>query len=227
MIVLLLDAYPRSDSLMDQFDFDNAAFEAELRERGFRVAERSRSNYTATWATLARCSTGVSWTTIPVLNPRPNDPAEQYRRVMLALTESPVLKDLRRDGYEIVTVPSPFESAASHRGSDPGPPQLTSFELSLLQHSLVGRDRLHADAGDRLRPASGEAGKHPSPGVGGGQPVVHDTALRFAHVLAPHPPLVYEADGSPSQPVTCFRIARSTASHRRTTGQNFRGRSST
>ena len=35
VIVLLLDAYPRSDSLMDQFDFDNAPFEAELRERAF------------------------------------------------------------------------------------------------------------------------------------------------------------------------------------------------
>lgn len=205
VVVLLVDGYPRSDSLMEQFGVDNSAFEAELASRGFRVAAHSRSNYTATWATMASMFHGRYLEEIPVLNPAPADPAEQYRRVMLAIAESPVLEGLRRDGYEIVTVPSPFESAAL-TGADRilAPPQLTSFELSLLQHSLLGRvafslapeivfDQHRARLESTLRLLADEVARPSSV-----------PRFVFAHLLAPHAPVVYRADGSPAEPVACF-----------------------
>jgi len=205
VVVLLVDGYPRSDSLMEQFGVDNSPFETELASRGFRVATHSRSNYTATWATMASMFHGRYLEEIPVLNPAPADPAEQYRRVMLAIAESPVLEGLRRDGYEIVTVPSPFESAAL-TGADRilAPPQLTSFELSLLQHSLLGGvvfridpeivfDQHRARLEATLRLLADEVARPSSV-----------PRFVFAHLLAPHAPVVYRADGSAAEPAACF-----------------------
>ena len=117
-----------------------------------------------------------------------------------------MLQALRRDGYEIVTVPSPFESAALTTADRIlAPPQLTSFELSLLQHSLVGRvgftlmpdivfDQHRARLESTLRLVSDEVSRSST-----------TPRFVFAHVLAPHPPAgSSEADGSPSQPVSCF-----------------------
>lgn len=205
IVVLLVDGYPRADSLLDQFGVDDSSFEAALADRDFRVAEHSRSNYTSTWATLTSMFSGDYLDAIPSLNPAPTDPAEQYRRVMLAMAGSPVLASLRGLGYEIVTVPSPFESA-SLTAADRilAPSQLTSFELSLLQHSLVGRlafslapeivfDQHRARLERTLDLLTDEVAR-PS-----------DTPrFVFAHLLAPHAPVVYRADGSAAEPVACF-----------------------
>jgi hypothetical protein len=205
IVVLLVDGYPRADSLSEQFGVDNSAFVGALADRGFRVATDSRSNYTSTWASLASMFYGRYVEEIPDLSPTPTDPAEQYRRVMLALSRAPVLDGLRREGYEIVTVPSPFESAELTSADRVlAPPEWTSFELSLVQHSLAGqlvfsvapsvvfdqhRSRLASTLqllGDEMARAS--------------------TTPRFvfAHLLTPHAPVVFAADGSAVQGPACF-----------------------
>jgi hypothetical protein len=45
---IILDGYGRADILQEYFDLDNEAFLQELSERGFYIAECSRSNYTLT-----------------------------------------------------------------------------------------------------------------------------------------------------------------------------------
>ena len=50
--ILLLDGYPRADTLAERYDFDNRPFLEELRDRGFDVAERSRTNYMFTQLVL-------------------------------------------------------------------------------------------------------------------------------------------------------------------------------
>ncbi|HLE59838.1 MAG TPA: hypothetical protein VJA85_09350, partial [Candidatus Limnocylindria bacterium] len=205
IVVLLVDGYPRSDALLEMFGINNAPFEAALAGRGFGVAAHSRSNYTSTWTTLASMFHGKYVEEIPRLQPAPTDPAEQYRRVMLALEDSPVLDGLRRLGYEVVTVPSPFESAVL-TGADRilSPPQLSSFELSLLQHSLLGRVAFSVAPGivfDQHR------GRLESTLALLTDEVARPSAVPrfvFAHLLAPHAPVVYNADGSAADPVSCF-----------------------
>ena len=55
--LILLDAYPRTDSLASYFGFDNRPFIGELERLGFEEAKDSHSNYNATSLTLAPCST--------------------------------------------------------------------------------------------------------------------------------------------------------------------------
>ena len=46
--ILMLDGYPRADTLATTFGFDNGPFLAELESRDFDVAAESRSNYRKT-----------------------------------------------------------------------------------------------------------------------------------------------------------------------------------
>lgn len=205
IVVLLLDGYPRTDALLEQFGVNNRAFEAALTERGFTVAADSRSNYTATWATLASMMSMRYLDEVDSLTPAPTDPAEQYRRLMFAINRGEALGELRARGYELITVPSPFESAslvAADRYLDGG--HLTSFELSLVQHSMAGsillslqpdlffeahRARIN-DAFDTMAAVMEAHSNQPR--------------FVFAHVLTPHAPTVFEADGSPAEPFDCF-----------------------
>lgn len=56
--LLLLDGYPRTDTLADLYGYDNAWFEDALQELGFEVARESRSNYPHTWLTLTSMLNG-------------------------------------------------------------------------------------------------------------------------------------------------------------------------
>ena len=50
---LILDGYGRSDQLRKHYDFDNSEFIGFLKEQGFYVADKSHSNYSQTFLSLA------------------------------------------------------------------------------------------------------------------------------------------------------------------------------
>lgn len=201
VVILLLDGYPRADSLHEQFGIDPAPLKEALADRGFEIAERSRANYTSTWMTLTSMVHGRYVAQVEGLELVPDDPAEQYRALMAAIGDGPVLDDLRRAGYEIVNVPSPYESAALTTADRVvAPPQLTSFELSLIQHSFAGRLLLEVapqiafeQHRDRVRTSldlavAEAAGPRDGP------------MLLFAHLMAPHAPVSFTDDPAPA----CF-----------------------
>lgn len=205
VFVILLDGYPSSDVLSTYLDFDNSDFEASLAEAGFDVAPESRSNYTATWATLASMFHGAFLDEIGSLTPFPSDQAEQYARLMQAINEGVILGDLHGRGYRIVTVPSPFEAASLVSADEMRPGgQLTSFELSLLQHSrllgpvvalapdfLLDQQRLRIE-GALATTADVASETHDDP------------VFMLTHVLSPHPPIVFEADGQLAELPDCY-----------------------
>lgn len=195
--VLLLDGYPRNDTLAETFNFDNSAFEAGLEEMGFAISPRSRSNYPHTWLTLTSMFNGAYLDDMPALMPPPAAPEEQYRRLMQALNEAAMLDRLREQGYEIFAIPSPFRSVALQTADqylDGG--QLTAFEYSLLMHSQLAapvthltpdflmsqqRDRF-GDALARIRTLALDDRERPK--------------FLFAHLFSPpHAPLVYGRNG--------------------------------
>ena len=205
IIVLLLDGYPRSDVLSAAFGFDNSGFEAKLEMLGFSVSEASRSNYTATWATLASLFHGEYLDAMPELAPFPTDATQQYTALMRAIADGEQLRALRERGYEIVSIPPPF-GAAGVLSADRilGGGQMTSFELSLLQHSPLlswiqvvdpdfvldqQRDRISSDLRSLTRVAA-EPRDHP--------------VFLWTHLLNPHAPILYNADGSAAQLPSCF-----------------------
>ena len=186
---IICDAYPRADYLQDYFEFDNTPFLNALRERGFVVAEKSRSNYPSTLPSLA------SALNLAYLD---NHLAvsgwdAHYPVLMESIRDSVVLRQLKDAGYEYIVPASglfPAELATADRFIHPGESPYTEYQQRLIDMTPV------RSVMNRLKK---ERWHHRVPFVldtleelrGAGRPM-----FVYAHILAPHLPHSYDADGN-------------------------------
>jgi hypothetical protein len=203
--LVLLDGYPRSDTLAHDFGYDNTSFLRSMEGLGFDVAGRSHSNYNGTELTLASMFNAIQVADLPQLAPRPSTPQGQERALSRAINQGHALDTLRDEGYEIVTAPSEISSVTLYgadRMIDGG--EISSFELEILQQGAfrqilpdVQRSWLSdqhrtriSGTFDRLGELAAERTDHPR--------------FVFAHVLAPHAPIVFGPNGEPRDGWPCF-----------------------
>jgi hypothetical protein len=201
--LLMLDGYPRADTLASEFGYDNSPFLEGMQGLGFEVAAKSHSNYNTTL--LTRASMLNMEHIYELLPDPPAHPTEQERQLQVLISEGAALRELRALGYTIVGVPAGASSVAMYgadRFLDSG--QVNSFEVALIETGAVphilpdvqaswfyqqARDRIHATF-DRLAALAAERPAKPR--------------FVYAHVMAPHPPIVFKADGSPANGYGCF-----------------------
>jgi hypothetical protein len=201
--LILLDGYPRADTLAKTFGYDNGPFLRSMESMGFDVATNSHSNYDMTVLTLASMLNAAQ---MPTLVPSP--PAEifeQFRVATRLINRASAVDGLRQAGYEIVTVPSEYQEAAlftADRVLESG--NLTSFETNFLssgnmpqlfgalERSLVPEEHRAriANEFDTLERLAAERSAVPK--------------FVFAHILAPHMPITFTSDGGPAEPLPCF-----------------------
>ena len=201
--LIMLDGYPRADTLATKFQLDNQPFLDTLTGLGFKVASRSHSNYDLTVLTLPSMFNGQQ---IPALMPNPPaDTLDQVRALTRVLNQGRQLDALRQAGYEIVTIPSEFSEVAlfsADRFLDSG--QLTTFETQLLStagitKTIGGIERTWLPAEHRARILSALTTLD-------GLATERSTTPKFvfAHVLAPHMPIAFDRSGGPAEPLPCF-----------------------
>lgn len=203
IFVILLDAHPRADTLAAQFDIDNSSWLAAMKGSGFDVATNSRSNYNLTQLTLPSVFAFQHVLEQPGIRPDVS-PADQWRSLTRALNRARGLDALHAAGYEITTITSPSESTALTAadvvidGDEVG-----GFENTLLARSLVRHimpDVQRQLVADQYRDAlSDDFDMLEQLGT----PADHPRFV-FAHIFAPHPPFVFDADGRAQGPAPCF-----------------------
>ncbi len=195
--VVLLDGYPRADSLLDYFGYDNEPFLAELASRGFAVNPSSRSDYTTTFWTLPTMLHTKSGEVLDIF-PWPEGP-EGNRYVRELIDAAPALRSLEAAGYTTFSV-GPAASALVIRSADHVRPThwLSSFEVHLFQTGILNAfatDFIYAEhrAGvlNTFTELERIAGDAPEP------------RFVFAHASSPHAPIAFAADGSPAEPAAC------------------------
>ena len=219
---IILDAYTRADVLQDVFGYDNQPFLDRLEALGFRVAEESRSNYALTRVSLPS-SLNMNYIEAlgPALEPQAADAgwldeAAKYGLVRVGL------EDL---GYRIVAVESAYgmtdwvdadvylarRPQALADAGEVG--EMTPFEVLLLQTSigrlvLDGRTRLNAllqaniegpHEQHRERILFALTALERMAGVAGPKFV-------FVHILSPHPPYAFTADGGLARESDIFSL---------------------
>ncbi|GAB4545971.1 MAG: hypothetical protein Fur002_20620 [Anaerolineales bacterium] len=200
---IILDSYARADFLQQVYNFDNGEFIRALEARGFYVAACSRSNYSRTEISLAS-SLNMSY-----LQDLDSDftPKNKNRSTLWnALKHSAARDNFERMGYQTVG----FETGFAWNEVDDAdffitPPPISSgvteFEGLFLDTTLARylkewnwidpdeltgqtfRDRFHSVFNNLPRFAQ----------MDGGQFV-------YAHVISPHPPFVFDAQGAPTRP---------------------------
>jgi hypothetical protein len=200
--LVLLDGYPRADTLADAFGIDNQPFLEDLRRRGFVVGTEARSNYTLTSLTLAAMFDGAY---VDQLGVRPTGSATgDLRALTTAINGSSMVDAFRGNGYSIITSASPFSDATLASADlvlDGG--QATELELFMLQHTMlpgildiVGSELLGDD--QRARITGNLADLAGMPARAPGRP-----KLAFVHVVSPHPPFLWD-DEAPVPLPSCF-----------------------
>jgi hypothetical protein len=198
--LLLLDGDPRFDTLDVGFGYDSAPLASTLAETGFSVASGSRSNYPVTGLSVSSILDYRHAGRIPALE-RLGTAGAPHVDVMVnqAVKSARGLALLRSVGYELVAVGAGYEAPVLDDVDRlVTTSQITELDLALARGTVVRRLMEAAGPGalaGQLRqqidatfgPLEAEAARVDGP-----------PRFVFAHVPAPHGPMVFDGDGSAS-----------------------------
>jgi hypothetical protein len=207
----LLDSYTRADLLQQAYGFDNSEFLDGLRQRGFFVAECSQSNYVRTEISL-----GSSLNLDYLQDLSDKFSPDSIKRGLLwdSLRHNAVRYNFESIGYETITVETEFEWL-NIKDSDHylSPPALSSgmnaFEGLFLRTTLaryaqdwgwVDPDSLAGvNSRDRFNTVFNnieDIAQMPQP------------TFAYLHLISPHPPFVFDANGNPTDPADFWNEQR-------------------
>jgi hypothetical protein len=196
---VILDRYASNETLQHIYGYDNAAFLTALEERGFVIARQSWANYFKTALSLVSSlsMTHLDGDALRDGHPATFTPVHQAVRDHLLVPQT--FKSL---GYEYVHIGSAWEPTAENVDAD----RIVRFEVgaafssslwsttALMLLSPLGRQSDDAEvlpSWEILRQhtlhnfeALEDAAQRPGP------------TYTFAHFLVPHPPYVFDSDGS-------------------------------
>lgn len=199
MYYIVLDSYTRTDTLKNAFGYDNSQFISDLEQMGFYVARCSQSNYDRT--ELAFSSTlNFDYLQIiaPQLTPERRDKSELWRLIR----NSRLRASLESLGYQTVAFATGYPWSEISDADMFIQPEarwnnLNEFEVLTLRTTLVraaqemGLVRYDAQEYDRQRERTLQALS--------ALPSMHEAGrprFVFIHLLEPHPPFVFDADGN-------------------------------
>jgi len=209
---IILDGYGRQDILQKFYEFDNSEFINGLRERGFYVADESSSNYIQTMLSL---SSSFNMNYLQDLKVNGNTPDNRADLIEI-LNYSEVRNVLAQNGYKTVSFENEYKATIPTADvyyedtSSPLTQPVTAFESIVIDHSMA-RTLNHIPAFQRAlvempyethrqRILSTFADLEKAPSLDGEYFV-------YAHIIAPHPPFVFDKDGSVvhhDEPFTLF-----------------------
>lgn len=198
---VVLDGYARADVMKSHYGLDNSRFVADLKERGFQVASKSRTNYVQTQLSIA------SMLNLDYLEQVADIRQAGADRGVLTkpIRSSKTLSLLRTQGYVPLTVGTgydpvlPTEALWSDRPATWG----TLFDLMVLELTPLGR-------GDKVMKSNYQAHyeriRDALTWLGDLGPRSGSPRFVFAHILKPHPPFVLAPDGSFTKPSIRFGL---------------------
>jgi len=202
IVHIILDAYGRGDILQTRYGLDNEPFLRGLESRGFHVFRAARANYNLTPLCLAST---LNMQYIEGVRAKPGD----LQPLQEMIRKSRARNLLKNRGYRFVSFESGWfvseiRDADEYRAGSSG---MTPFHARLLEmtpvpvamkalgmHGLdyyaLQRHRIKAEFSDLPRISDLD------------RPV-----YVLAHVVCPHPPFMFHADGTPAQPARPYTEA--------------------
>jgi len=199
--VILLDGYARGDALKQVFGVDESGFLGQLQQRGFGVSSRALTNYPNTVQVLMAMFNMRLLPDIPALQPvlAGTNTEAQSAITHDVVMDNPLFDTLHQRGYEIVGISSGF-AEVSLREADryiTTGAALNEVEIGLLRRTIFGDvlntvapDFASQQARNRITTNFGVLGSLAAERPG------HPRFI-FDHIPSPHPPWVFNADGSP------------------------------
>ena len=193
---IVVDSYPRADTLAQLYDVERDPLVEFLAESGFHVARDARTNYP--WTLLSVASS----LNMDYLNEFEPETLKQggARPLRFLIQNSAVMEIVKQQGYEVVLLSSGLAATSSSAVADRvvcGDHGVTEYETHLIgltplnpvAYELHRRNvRCQLDALQDVEDS-------------------HQPKFVFAHVMAPHPPFVFDEHGCAVRPAAPFRFA--------------------
>jgi len=202
--LIILDMYARQDVLQDRYNFDNQPFLTELQELGFYVAECSRSNYDRTESSLASELNYDFIQNLIDINPQSSD----HSILWPLIQHSKVRQQLANLGYQIVAFETGFpwsqlEDADLYlypASQSSALSRITPFEAMLIKTTALF---LLTDSQALFSQSIAQDANNPHYNrvvytLSALEKLPYQTQPKFvfAHIVVPHPPYVFNPDGS-------------------------------
>lgn len=194
---IIMDRYGRAETIRRRFGDDNQPFIDSLRDRGFVVAEESAANYPKTAHSLAA---SLNMTYLDHLTRLAGRGSDHWGPVYSMLQRFRVAESLQAIGYRYVHLGSRWEPTRADPGADVNATTgLSEFgqvlygttvaapvarRLGLFTERLDPRERERKRLLEQFRLLE-EIPEDDRP------------TFTFAHILLPHEPYLFEADGDP------------------------------
>ena len=204
---IILDGHTRSDALLNDFGYDNSPFIENLRSMGFYVADCSRSNYVYTQGSL---SAPLNLDYVDNLRSE-LESLDLGDDIWVLLKQSRVRRMLEKIGYKTVAFDTTYEwSRLSDAdvylslGSDSASLQrLNPFESMLIKSSvgLILTDSQNQFIRAQFQEVNSPYSNHINVQrfILDQLPTIPDypgPKFVFVHLLVPHVPFVFQADGN-------------------------------
>lgn len=194
----ILDRYAAARTLASRYHLDNTPFVSFLRERGFYVADESRSNYLVTAQSLA---SSLNMAHILPLGQAIGPESTDWQPVFNLIAENRLAHFLKQQGYRYVHLGPEWKPTTCNPQADVcysygGLPDFSAILLSstafypVLYHLGIGNEDREKFRGvhHQLDLLARIPRTEPSP------------KFVFVHILVPHGPFVFNHDGTYREP---------------------------
>jgi len=196
---IILDGYGRADILKEFYQLDNQEFIRFLKDKGFFVAEKSRSNYPQTALSL---SSSLNFQYVPAMFTKMDTLSDDRSSLAKLIRHNNLFHSLKQHNYTIITFSSGKAETEINNSDLYLEPRwsLPEFEHLLINStplSIILKGLQYNLHRERILFILEHLGKLPV----GDRPF-----LAFAHIIAPHPPFILGEKGEPKQPNRNFSL---------------------
>lgn len=221
---IILDGYGRADVLKELYGYDNSEFLDFLKARGFYVAEDSHSNYNQTALSL---SSSMNLKYINYFSETLGVDTKKRFEVAQLIKRNLIQELLEARGYQFVSFETGYErteirsadfywSASSDVASQVSAMwKINAFESLLLESSafravfdlpILSPETLRRIALNPEYEAHRERVLYTFSRLDDVAEMDGDFFV-FAHIVSPHPPFIFDANGEPITPPRAYRVA--------------------
>lgn len=207
---IILDGYGRNDILQALYDYDNSEFLNALAAKGFYIAEQSNSNYVQTMLSV---SSALNMDYLQSLS-ADGTKIEGREDLIHLIQNSQVREILAQNGYKSISFRNSYNATIPNADvyyDDTGfAYPLTVFESLVLDHTMI-RVLSHVPALNNVlieMPYNTHRNQILSTFARLQEiPSLEGDYFVYAHVIAPHPPFVFDQDGKALPHQEPFRLA--------------------
>ena len=192
---IILDGYARADILQKIYNYDNSDFINYLADKDFYVAHQSKANYPQTYQSIA---SSLNLKYINYLNEIMGTESDDRQPFRKMLKNNKVYNFLKNNNYLVVAFPSTWSGTSGNLNADifmRGKIGLNEFDDILINttplNMLLGKNIKLNSHRDKIIYAL----EHISDIA-----EINSPTFIYAHILAPHPPFVFDENGNPITP---------------------------